>query len=74
MERETVYYDRLVDAGAQMIHVVDLNGAVAGRPVHLAELAAICAESGAPVEAGGGTGECKRYFRERGVPVRAPRE
>lgn len=61
MERETVYYDRpldaarrLVDEGAQMIHVVDLNGAVAGRPVHLAELAAVCAESGVPVEAGGG--------------------
>lgn len=61
MDRETVYYDRpldaarrLVDEGAQMIHVVDLNGAVAGRPVHLAELAAICAEAGVPVEAGGG--------------------
>lgn len=61
MDRETVYYHRpldavrrLVDEGAQMIHVVDLNGAVAGRPVHLAELAAICAESGVPVEAGGG--------------------
>ena len=37
-----------------MIHVVDLNGAVEGHPVHLAELAAICAESGVAVEVGGG--------------------
>ncbi len=61
MDRETVYYEQpldaarhLVDEGARMIHVVDLNGAVAGRPVHLPELAAICAESGVPVEVGGG--------------------
>ena len=61
MDRETVYYQQPLDAarhlaaeGARMIHVVDLNGAVEGRPVHLSELAAICAESGVAVEAGGG--------------------
>ncbi len=61
MERETVYYERpldaarhLVEQGARMIHVVDLNGAVSGRPVHLLELAAICAETTVGVEIGGG--------------------
>ncbi len=61
MERETVYYPQpldaaryLVEEGARMLHVVDLNGAVAGRPVHLPELAAICAESAVAVEMGGG--------------------
>ena len=61
MDRETVYYQRpldaarhLVEEGARMIHVVDLNGAVEGRPVHLLELASICAESGVAVEVGGG--------------------
>ena len=61
MDRETVYYQQPLDAarhlaaeGARMVHVVDLNGAVEGRPVHLSELAAICAESGVAVEAGGG--------------------
>ena len=61
MDRETVYYQQPLDAarhlaaeGARMIHVVDLNGAVEGRPVHLAELAVICAESGVAVEVGGG--------------------
>lgn len=61
MDRETVYYQQPLDAarhlaeeGARMIHVVDLNGAVEGRPVHLSELATICAEPGVAVEAGGG--------------------
>ena len=61
MDRETVYYQQPLDAarhlaaeGARMIHVVDLNGAVEGRPVHLSELAAICAQSGVAVEMGGG--------------------
>lgn len=76
MDRETVYYQRPLDAarhlrdeGARMIHVVDLNGAVAGRPVHLAELAAICAESGAAVEVGGGlrTLEAVEEAMEAGV-------
>ena len=61
MDRETVYYEEPLEAarhlareGARMIHVVDLNGAVEGHPVHLAELSAICAETGVAVEVGGG--------------------
>lgn len=60
MANETVYFERPVDAarhlvaqGARWIHVVDLNGAVAGKPVHLSELEAITGE-GVPVEIGGG--------------------
>jgi phosphoribosylformimino-5-aminoimidazole carboxamide ribotide isomerase len=34
--------------------MVDLNGAVEGRPVHTREIAAICAEPGIAVELGGG--------------------
>ena len=61
MDRETVYYQQpldaarhLVEEGARRIHVVDLNGAVEGRPIHLPELAAICAQTGVAVEVGGG--------------------
>jgi phosphoribosylformimino-5-aminoimidazole carboxamide ribotide isomerase len=61
MAKETVYFDSPVDAanywakeGATFIHVVDLNGAVAGRPVHTREIEAICKESGLAVEYGGG--------------------
>lgn len=61
MENETVYFEQPVEAarhlvahGARLIHVVDLNGAVAGYPVHVAELEAICRESGVRVEIGGG--------------------
>ncbi|HWP57242.1 MAG TPA: 1-(5-phosphoribosyl)-5-[(5-phosphoribosylamino)methylideneamino]imidazole-4-carboxamide isomerase [Candidatus Acidoferrales bacterium] len=61
MDRETVYFDRPLDAarhwveqGAELLHIVDLNGAVEGRPVHKAEIAAICQELGAAVEVGGG--------------------
>lgn len=61
MDKETVYYENPLDAalhltrqGAQWLHVVDLNGAVAGHPVHMAELKAICAECLVPVEIGGG--------------------
>jgi len=76
MDRETVYYQQPLEAarhlaaeGARMIHVVDLNGAVEGRPVHLEELAAICAESGVVVEVGGGlrTIEAVRQAMDAGV-------
>src|SRR5262249_46027132 len=40
--------------GAELIHVVDLNGAVEGRPVHTREIAAICKNISVPVELGGG--------------------
>ena len=61
MDKETVYFERPIDAarhwvkeGATFIHVVDLNGAVEGRPVHAKEVASICRETSLVVELGGG--------------------
>jgi phosphoribosylformimino-5-aminoimidazole carboxamide ribotide isomerase len=61
MDKETVYFENPLDAarhwvseGATFLHVVDLNGAVEGRPVHTEEIAAICKQSGLSVELGGG--------------------
>jgi phosphoribosylformimino-5-aminoimidazole carboxamide ribotide isomerase len=59
--RETVYGDDPVavarawaDGGAPRLHVVDLDGARAGAPAHLAALQAIVAAVAVPVEFGGG--------------------
>ena len=61
MDRETVYFEEPVTAanhwlaeGATFLHIVDLNGAVEGRPVHTKEVAAICNVAGLSVELGGG--------------------
>ena len=61
MDKETVYFEKPIDAarhwvkeGAKFIHVVDLNGAVEGRPVHIKEVEAICRETSLAVELGGG--------------------
>ncbi|HKA32089.1 MAG TPA: 1-(5-phosphoribosyl)-5-[(5-phosphoribosylamino)methylideneamino]imidazole-4-carboxamide isomerase, partial [Candidatus Binatia bacterium] len=61
MDKETVYFAEPLEAakhwaaeGAELIHVVDLNGAVEGRPVHTREIAAICKNISVPVELGGG--------------------
>lgn len=61
MEQETAYFERPADAarhwveeGAEFLHVVDLNGAMAGRPVHREAIAAIVRTAGIPVEFGGG--------------------
>jgi len=61
MDKETVYFANPVEAakhwlaeGARFIHIVDLNGAVEGRPVHTKEVAAICKQAGLSVELGGG--------------------
>jgi len=61
MDKETIYFENPVDAaqhwraeGATFIHVVDLNGAVEGRPVHTQEIETICKRSGLFVELGGG--------------------
>jgi phosphoribosylformimino-5-aminoimidazole carboxamide ribotide isomerase len=61
MDKETVYFENPLDAarhwvdeGAMFLHIVDLNGAVEGRPVHTQEIAAICKQSGLKVELGGG--------------------
>ena len=59
---------RWVDAGARRLHVVDLDGARAGRPVSFKIVAAI-AELGAPVQVGGGlrTPEAVARYRDAGV-------
>jgi len=61
MDRETVYFENPVAAakhwlaeGASFLHIVDLNGAVEGRPVHTKEVAAIGQQPGLSVELGGG--------------------
>lgn len=61
MDKETVYFEDPIKAanywaqeGATLIHIVDLNGAVEGRPIHTREVEAICRESGLAVELGGG--------------------
>jgi phosphoribosylformimino-5-aminoimidazole carboxamide ribotide isomerase len=60
-EQETVYGDDPVAvargfaaAGARWLHVVDLDGARAGRPVQTDLVAAICAAVDVPVQVGGG--------------------
>ncbi|MDH3209486.1 MAG: HisA/HisF-related TIM barrel protein, partial [Burkholderiaceae bacterium] len=47
---------RWVQAGARRLHLVDLNGAVAGKPVNEGAIRAILAEVGdeIPVQLGGG--------------------
>jgi phosphoribosylformimino-5-aminoimidazole carboxamide ribotide isomerase len=61
MDQETVYFENPADAakhwlseGARLLHIVDLNGAVEGRPVHNEEVAAICRHAGLSVQLGGG--------------------
>jgi phosphoribosylformimino-5-aminoimidazole carboxamide ribotide isomerase len=41
-------------AGATLVHVVDLDGAKAGRPVNLDTVAALCRVKGLEIELGGG--------------------
>ncbi len=60
-DRETRYFDDPVDAarewhggGASFIHVVDLDGARAGRPVNLEAIRRIAAAVECPVQVGGG--------------------
>ena len=63
MKESTIFSDnpaamarRWVDAGARRLHLVDLNGAFAGKPVNEAAVKAILAEVGdeIPVQLGGG--------------------
>jgi phosphoribosylformimino-5-aminoimidazole carboxamide ribotide isomerase len=61
MDKETIYFEDPVAAaqhwlseGARFIHIVDLNGAVEGPPVHTQAVAAICRQPGLSVELGGG--------------------
>ena len=61
MDQETVYFEdpleaarHWIDEGATIIHIVDLDGAVKGRPVHTRQVEAICRETTLAVEFGGG--------------------
>ena len=45
---------RFVDAGAERIHVVDLDGAFGGEPHHRDAIERILGESTVPVQVGGG--------------------
>jgi phosphoribosylformimino-5-aminoimidazole carboxamide ribotide isomerase len=61
MDQETVYFEDPLDAarhwiheGATIIHIVDLDGAVEGRPVHTPQVEAICRQPNLTVEFGGG--------------------
>jgi phosphoribosylformimino-5-aminoimidazole carboxamide ribotide isomerase len=61
MTQATVFNDdpadqaaRFVAAGAEWIHVVDLNGAFAGRPLNAPAVAAIVAAAKVPIQLGGG--------------------
>jgi phosphoribosylformimino-5-aminoimidazole carboxamide ribotide isomerase len=60
-DRETAYDAdpldaamRWVDAGAEILHVVDLDGARAGAPQNLAIVERITSSAGVPVQVGGG--------------------
>jgi phosphoribosylformimino-5-aminoimidazole carboxamide ribotide isomerase len=61
MSQATVFNDdpaaqarRFVAAGCRHLHVVDLDGAFAGKPMNAAAVAAIVAVAGVPVQLGGG--------------------
>ena len=61
MKKKTVYSDdpvamarRWAEEGAQILHVVDLDGAVSGQPANRAEVAKIVEAIDIPVELGGG--------------------
>jgi len=61
MDQESVYSENPVEMarrweseGAERLHVVDLNGAVSGRPVHRALIKEISQSVYIPIEVGGG--------------------
>lgn len=64
MDQETVYSDnplevahRWADAGAEMLHIVDLDGAVEGAPVNSNIICQIISSLKIPVQVGGGIRE-----------------
>ncbi|MFP4058397.1 MAG: 1-(5-phosphoribosyl)-5-[(5-phosphoribosylamino)methylideneamino]imidazole-4-carboxamide isomerase [Candidatus Brocadiia bacterium] len=76
LDAETVYFDDPVDAahrwadqGAELVHVVDLDGAVEGRPANFDAVARIAEEVDVPIEVGGGvrTDEAVARYLELGV-------
>lgn len=63
-DKETVYSEdplavakRWVEKGAQRLHIVDLDGAFRGKPVHLGIVEKIAREVDVPIELGGGIRE-----------------
>ncbi|TFH41035.1 MAG: hypothetical protein E4G96_06340, partial [Chrysiogenales bacterium] len=75
--RETVYSNdpldmalRFQDAGARLIHIVDLDGAFEGRPVNAAIVIKIAKALSVPVEIGGGirTLESVCSYADAGIP------
>lgn len=75
-DKETVYSESPIDvamefqdAGAQLIHVVDLDGAFEGRPVNYSIVSAIVRAISVPIEIGGGirTVEAIRAYIDAGV-------
>ena len=60
---------RFADAGAEWLHLVDLNGAFAGKPVNGAAVEAILRSVSIPAQLGGGIRDLKRIedWFERGI-------
>ena len=74
---ETVYSDdpvavarRWESEGAQMLHVVDLDGAFSGAPVNFDAVCAIIEAVSIPVELGGGIRDAETLARVLETPVR----
>ncbi len=77
MDDETVYSEdpvgvakRWEAAGARLIHIVDLDAAVTGRPVNYDTIAAIASSTDVPVQVGGGIRDAStatRYLDLKGV-------
>ncbi len=77
MARATVFGDdpaaqakRFADAGCRWLHVVDLDGAAAGRPVNAAAVASIVRAAGVPVQVGGGIRDMETIERWLAAGVR----
>jgi phosphoribosylformimino-5-aminoimidazole carboxamide ribotide isomerase len=75
-DQETVYFDRPADAarrwaedGAEMIHVVDLDGAFTGEPANFEAVAEIAREVRVPLEVGGGIRTTETAARLLGLGV-----
>lgn len=76
MDAETVFSDdpaamgsRWEEQGAELIHVVDLDGAVGKRPVNLETIRLIIDRVGVPIQVGGGVRDIEtiRMYMEQGV-------
>jgi phosphoribosylformimino-5-aminoimidazole carboxamide ribotide isomerase len=75
--RATVYADDPIEMallwkskGAERLHVVDLDGSLAGAPRHEAIIRDIAAETGLPLQVGGGIREMKTVETYLGMGVR----